>query len=65
MTEFAAGFTPKMLPGFCVGLRGPWCGNRCDRLGLVVQADVGVSHCQADVTVAGQFTGFDEGCTVS
>ena len=38
---------------------------RRDRPGLVVQADVGVPHRHADVAVASQLTGFDEGCTVS
>ena len=68
MTGFAAGFTPNILPGFffgLIGLRGPGCGNRRDRPGLVVQADVGVPHRHADITVASQFTGFNKGCTVT
>jgi len=39
--------------------------NQGDRPGLIVQADVGVPHRHADVTVASQLTGFGEGCTVS
>ena len=68
MTGFAAGFTPNILPGFCVGsigLRGPRGRNRCDRPGLIVQADVGVPHRHADVAVASQLTGLDERCTVT
>ena len=41
------------------------CGNRCNGPCLIVQADVGVPHRHADVAVASQLTGFDEGCTVS
>ena len=68
MTGLAAGFTPNMLPGFFFGLISLWvsgCGNRCDRPGLIVDADVGVLHRHADVAMAGQLTGFDKGCTVT
>ena len=68
MTGLAAGFTPSMLPGFFFGLislRVSGCGNRCDRPGLIVDADVGVLHRHADVAMAGQLTGCDKGCTVT
>ena len=63
MTGLAAGFTPNMLPGFffaLIGLRDPRCGNRCGRLGLIVQTDVGVPHRHADVAMAVQLTGCDQ-----
>ena len=68
MTGFAAGFTPNILPGFFFGLISLWvsgCGNRCDRPGLIVDADVGVPHRHVDVTVASQLAGFGERCTVT
>ncbi|MFP6672292.1 MAG: hypothetical protein VB857_12830, partial [Pirellulaceae bacterium] len=68
MTGFAAGFTPNMLPGFCVGLVRLWrsgCGNCRNGPGLVVQADVGVPHRHADVTVPSQLTSLDQRSTVT
>ena len=50
---------------FDLGVETAGSGNRCDRPGLIVDADVGVLHRHADVAMAGQLTGFDKGCTVT